>query len=130
MLVNVAAFYETEDERVRRAAWLREIARALQPEDDAAYVGFLSGDGEARIRGAYLAATWDRLTRIETGVRSDERVPAESERSAGEMTPSALRSRRRRSSAGSAGALSRFARAGEPSQNARRGRVPMKNKTR
>ena len=64
MLVNVAAFYETEDERVRRAAWVRELGRALQPDDDAAYVGFLSDDGEARIRGAYPAATWERLTRI------------------------------------------------------------------
>ena len=53
MLVNVAAFYETEDERVRRAEWVREFARALQPDDDAAYVGFLSDDGDARIRGAY-----------------------------------------------------------------------------
>lgn len=66
MLVNVAAFYQGEAERVRRAAWVQEFARALQPDDDAAYVGFLSDDGQARIRGAYPAATWDRLTRIKT----------------------------------------------------------------
>ena len=64
MLVNVAAFYEEETERERRAEWVQEFARALQPDDDAAYIGFLSDDGEARIRGAYPAATWERLTRI------------------------------------------------------------------
>jgi hypothetical protein len=64
MLVNVAAFYQGEPERAQRAAWVEEFARTLQPNDDAAYVGFLSDDGPARIRGAYPAANWDRLTRI------------------------------------------------------------------
>jgi hypothetical protein len=64
MLVNVAAFYQTEAERVTRAGWVREFARALQPHDESAYVGFLSDDGEARIHGAYPAATWERLTRV------------------------------------------------------------------
>ena len=83
MLVNVAAFYETDDERVRRAAWVRELARALQPDDDAAYVGFLSDDGEARIRGAYPAATWDRLTKVKAAYdptnlfRLNQNIPPE-----------------------------------------------------
>jgi FAD/FMN-containing dehydrogenase len=45
---------------------VNEFARALQPNDDAAYVGFLTDDGQARIRGAYPATTWDRLTRIKS----------------------------------------------------------------
>jgi FAD/FMN-containing dehydrogenase len=81
--VNVAAFYQSEDERVRRGEWVRELANALQPDDDAAYVGFLSDDGEARIRGAYPAATWDRLRRIKAAYdptnvfRLNQNIPPE-----------------------------------------------------
>ena len=64
MLVNVAAFYQGEDDREVRRSWVTEFARALQPGDDAAYVGFLTDDGPARIRAAYPGATWDRLRRV------------------------------------------------------------------
>ena len=66
MLVNVAAFYTSEADREVRRAWVSAFARTLQPNDDAAYVGFLTDDGEARIRAAYPGATWDRLTRIKS----------------------------------------------------------------
>jgi hypothetical protein len=66
MLVNVAAFYQAEAEREVRRSWVTEFAGALQPIDDSAYVGFLSDDGQARIRAAYPGATWDRLTRIKS----------------------------------------------------------------
>jgi FAD/FMN-containing dehydrogenase len=83
MLVNVAAFYDGEAERVRRAAWMQEFARALQPHDDDAYVGFLADDGPARIRGAYPAATWNRLTKIKAAYdptnlfRLNQNIPPE-----------------------------------------------------
>jgi FAD/FMN-containing dehydrogenase len=64
MLVNVAAFYEGETDREVRRAWVTQFARALQHDDDAAYVGFLTDDGEARIRATYPGATWDRLRRV------------------------------------------------------------------
>lgn len=64
MLVNVAAFYQGEADRDARKAWATDFARALQPNDDSAYVGFLADDGPARIRGAYPGATWDRLAQI------------------------------------------------------------------
>lgn len=64
MLVNVAAFYTSEADREVRKSWVTEFARALQPTDDSAYVGFLTDDGQSRIRAAYPRATWDRLTRI------------------------------------------------------------------
>ena len=64
MLVNVAAFYQGEADRDVRRSWVSEFARTLQPNDDAAYVGFLTDDGAARIRAAYPGRTWDRLTRI------------------------------------------------------------------
>lgn len=66
MLVNVAAFYQSDADREVRKAWTNDFARALQPNDDAAYVGFLSDDGPARIRSAYPGATWDRLTSIKS----------------------------------------------------------------
>jgi len=43
-----------------------EFARTLQPDDDSAYVGFLTDDGPPRIRAAYPGATWDRLTKIKS----------------------------------------------------------------
>ena len=64
MLVNVAAFYQGDAEREVRRAWVQELSHALQPRDDGAYVGFLTDDGPERIRSAYPATTWDRLSRI------------------------------------------------------------------
>lgn len=64
MLVNVAAFCQGEADRATRRSWVRAFARALQPDDESAYVGFLTDDGQARIRAAYPGSTWERLTRI------------------------------------------------------------------
>lgn len=66
MLVNVAAFYQGEDDRAKRLAWVKEFKNALRPPDDSAYVGFLTDDGQARIHGAYPGATWDRLVRVKS----------------------------------------------------------------
>ena len=64
LLVNVAAFYTTPEDRVVREQWVKELARTLQPNDVSGYVGFLSNEGDARVRGAYPGGTWDRLTKI------------------------------------------------------------------
>jgi FAD/FMN-containing dehydrogenase len=64
MLVNVAAFYNGPEDRAGRAQWVTDFARAVQPTDDAAYVGFLGDEGAARVRSAYPGTTWDRLTRV------------------------------------------------------------------
>lgn len=64
MLVNVAAFYQGDADREVRREWVAELTTAIQPRDDGAYVGFLSDDGQARIRSAYPNGTWDRLARI------------------------------------------------------------------
>jgi len=66
MLVNLAAFYNVPEERTARAQWVEEFTRALGPNDDSAYVGFLGDEGHARVRGAYPGATWDRLARIKS----------------------------------------------------------------
>ncbi len=64
IMVNVAAFYEGEDDRPQKAAWVAEFADALRQGDDGAYVNFLVDEGEERIRAAYPGATWDRLASV------------------------------------------------------------------
>ena len=64
IMVNLAAFYEGEDDRVVRQAWLDAFRRDLDQGDDAAYVNFLGEDGPARIRAAYPGATYDRLLEV------------------------------------------------------------------
>jgi hypothetical protein len=64
MLVNVAAFYNGSDEREVRQRWVTEFARAVQPNDASAYVGFVGNEGTLRVRGAYPGDTWQRLAEI------------------------------------------------------------------
>jgi Berberine and berberine like len=64
IMANVASFYEGPDTRPEREAWVREFAAELRQEDSGAYVNFLDDEGEERVREAYPAATWDRLTEI------------------------------------------------------------------
>ena len=64
IMVNVAAFYDGEDDKPRREAWVAEFSAALQQGDAGAYVNFVGDEGEARVRAAYPGKTWDRLTEI------------------------------------------------------------------
>ena len=64
ILVNIAAFYEGPNDRQVRESWASEFAAALRQGDDGAYVNFVGDEGEAGVRAAYPAATWDRLARI------------------------------------------------------------------
>jgi FAD/FMN-containing dehydrogenase len=64
MLVNVAAFYTSPEDRTLRTEWVKRFARAVQPNDEGAYVGFLTDEGDGRVRSAYPGATWDRLRRV------------------------------------------------------------------
>jgi hypothetical protein len=64
IMVNVAAFYEGEDDRPVRQRWMDAFATALHQGDDGAYVNFLVDEGEARIRAAYPGETWDRLRAV------------------------------------------------------------------
>lgn len=66
ILVNIAAFYTSEADREVRKAWASGFARTLLPNDDAAYVGFLTDDGQDRIRAVYPEATWERLRRVKS----------------------------------------------------------------
>jgi hypothetical protein len=64
IMVNIAAFYEGEDDRKLREAWVDEFAAELLQDDQGAYVNFIADEGEDRIRAAYPGATWDRLVAI------------------------------------------------------------------
>ena len=63
IMVNVASFYEGENDRARRDEWVRTFAAALH-QRDGAYVNFLADEGPERVRQAYPGGTWDRLVEI------------------------------------------------------------------
>jgi FAD/FMN-containing dehydrogenase len=64
IMVNVAAFYEGEDDRPVRERWVEDFVATLDQGDDGAYVNFLVDEGEERVRAAYPGETWDRLRAI------------------------------------------------------------------
>jgi FAD/FMN-containing dehydrogenase len=64
IMVNVAAFYEGEEDKALREAWVAEFSAALHQGDAGAYVNFVGDEGEARVRAVYPGPTWDRLTAI------------------------------------------------------------------
>ena len=71
MLMNVAAFYDREDDREMRRQWVTEFAGVLQPRDASAYVGFLTDDGPSRLKATYPGATWDRLAAVKAAYDPD-----------------------------------------------------------
>jgi FAD/FMN-containing dehydrogenase len=64
IMVNVAAFYDTPQNKRVRQKWVDDFAAALRQKDAGAYVNFLGAEGEERVRAAYPGATFDRLQRI------------------------------------------------------------------
>ena len=64
IMVNVAAFYDGEEDKARREAWVAEFSAAIHQGDAGAYVNFVGDEGETRVRAAYPGATWDRLSEI------------------------------------------------------------------
>src|SRR3569833_3036447 len=64
IMVNLAAFYTTPEDKLKREAWVDQFMADLTQETKGAYVNFLLAEGAARIRGAYPGAIWDRLRQI------------------------------------------------------------------
>jgi hypothetical protein len=64
ILVNLAAFYEGEQERIQRQAWVDDFATRLAQGDPGAYVNFVGDEGQARVRAAYPPATYERLAAV------------------------------------------------------------------
>jgi FAD/FMN-containing dehydrogenase len=71
IMVNVAAFYEGDEDKARREAWVAEFSAALLQGDAGAYVNFVGDEGEARVRASYPGATWDRLVAIKAAYDPD-----------------------------------------------------------
>ncbi len=64
IMVNLAAFYTSPEDRVIRESWLAEFKAAVNQGDSGAYVNFIGDEGAARVRDAYPGSTWDRLAAI------------------------------------------------------------------
>jgi FAD/FMN-containing dehydrogenase len=64
IMVNVAVFYEGEEDKPRRIAWVDEFADALRQSDRGAYVNFVGNEGEERVHDAYPGDTYRRLAQI------------------------------------------------------------------
>lgn len=64
LMVNIATFYTGQEDRQKRADWVKDTAQALDQGEDGAYVNFLGDDGEERLHSAYPGKTWDRLLEI------------------------------------------------------------------
>ena len=63
IMVNVAAFYTTPDDKVKQDKWVATYADALRQEEKGAYVNFLA-DEPARIREAYPDTVWSKLQQV------------------------------------------------------------------
>jgi FAD binding domain-containing protein/berberine-like enzyme len=72
IMVNVASFYEGDEDRPRREAWVEDLTAALKGAPGA-YVNFVNDEGPARVREAYPGATWDRLVRVKRRYDPDNR---------------------------------------------------------
>jgi FAD/FMN-containing dehydrogenase len=64
IMVNLAAFYEGEADRVHKQAWVDGFAKAIDQGDRAAYVNFINEDGPASVAAAYPPSTLERLARV------------------------------------------------------------------
>jgi FAD/FMN-containing dehydrogenase len=64
VMVNVAAFYTTPEDKAKRVGWVAEFGKTLEQEEKGAYVNFLSADGAARIDAAYPEKTLARLRKV------------------------------------------------------------------
>jgi FAD/FMN-containing dehydrogenase len=64
IMVNLAAFYEGEDDRAAKERWVADFAAAIDQGDRAVYSNFLGDEGPERVRQAYPGSTWDRLVEI------------------------------------------------------------------
>jgi FAD/FMN-containing dehydrogenase len=86
VLVNVGAIFGEPGETAVHEAWAEETAAALRQGDEGAYVNFLAGEGEERVRAAYPGATWERLRSVKRRYdpgnlfRSNQNIPPAGER--------------------------------------------------
>ena len=66
IMVNLAVFWTTPEDRAKREAWVDGLKATLAQETRGAYVNFLGDEGAAGVHEAYPAGTWDRLVQVKT----------------------------------------------------------------
>lgn len=64
IMVNLAALYQSPDEKETHEAWVTEFASVIRQNDKGAYVNFLADVDQAQVRAAYPGGTWERLAAI------------------------------------------------------------------
>jgi len=64
ILVNLAAIYESPNDKATHQTWVANFADALRQGDHGAYVNFVGDEGDAGVHAAYPDATWRRLAEI------------------------------------------------------------------
>jgi len=64
MMANVAAFYTTEEEKLERQQWVKNISQKLKQDNNAVYVNFLGPDDSDRIKDAYPKEIFDKLVKV------------------------------------------------------------------
>jgi FAD/FMN-containing dehydrogenase len=64
LMINVAALYDNAEEATNHDAWADGFWKALRNGPPGAYVNFLAGDGQSRLRDAYPTDVLDRLAAI------------------------------------------------------------------
>lgn len=64
LMVNLAAFYTTPEEKAARQAWVEKFAAALDQGAPGVYSNFMGAESLARRQAAYPGETWERLRRI------------------------------------------------------------------
>jgi FAD/FMN-containing dehydrogenase len=68
IMVNIAAFYTTPEDKTVQTRWMNEFADAMKQDLDGAYVNFIGLESPGRIHAAYPTKTWERLRRIKKQV--------------------------------------------------------------
>jgi len=64
LMANVAAFYEDPADKPARQDWVDGLADAIRGDNGAAYVNFLTDEGDERVRAAYPGGTFERLAEL------------------------------------------------------------------
>jgi hypothetical protein len=71
ILSNVAALYQSPDQKEEHKAWVADHSGDLGGAPGA-YSGFLREDGPGRIREAYPGTTWERLAEVKRKYDPDD----------------------------------------------------------
>jgi FAD/FMN-containing dehydrogenase len=64
IMVNVASFFTSAEDKPHRDAWVESFADALRQNDEGTYVNFIGEETNGWIRRAYPDGTWQRLQAI------------------------------------------------------------------